>query len=140
MLNTEKLCMGCMNDNDGEQVCSICGYDSAIQNHSQCLPTRSVINNRYIIGKALSVNGEGITYIGWDNAVDSVVKIKEYFPIGIALRNPDATVSMDPEKRYAFNEGLLEFLEINRQLMRQSMPSLQEVNDVFEYGGTAFVV
>lgn len=140
MINTEKLCMGCMNDSDGQQVCPICGYDSALQNHSQCLPVRFQINIRYLVGKAIAANGEGITYIGWDTATDTVVRIKEYFPVGVATRNPDTSVSIVPDKKYAFNEGLLEFLEVNRKLMKQSLPSLQEVNDVFEYGGTAYVV
>ncbi len=140
MINTEKLCMGCMNDNDGEQICSICGYDSSLQNPAHCLPKRFQINNRYIVGKMLSDNGEGITYIGWDNANDAIVKIKEYFPMGIAVRNPDTSVSMLTDKKYVFNEGLLEFLEINRKIMSQSLASLQEVEDVFEYNGTAFVV
>ncbi len=140
MINTEKLCMGCMNDNDGEQVCPICGYDSSLQNPAHSLPKRFLINNRYTVGKVLSDNGEGITYIGWDNSNDAIVKIKEYFPAGIAVRNPDTSVSMLTDKKYVFNEGLLEFLEINRKIMRQSLASLQEVEDVFEYNGTAFVV
>ncbi len=140
MVNTEKLCMGCMNDCDGQQICPICGYDSTLQNHSECLPVRFAINSRYIIGKAIAVNGEGVTYIGWDNVNDAIVKIKEYFPVGIAIRNPDTSVSIDPDKKYAFNEGLLEFLEINRLIMKQSLASLQVVNDVFEHGGTAYVV
>ncbi len=140
MINTDKLCMGCMNDNDGEQICPICGYDSTLQNHSQALPTRFQLNNRYVIGKALSVNGEGITYIAWDNATDAVVNVKEYFPVGIATRNPDATVAMVSDKKYIFNEGLLEFLEINRTIMSQSLAALQAVEDVFELNGTAYAV
>ncbi len=140
MINTEKLCMGCMNDNDGERVCSICGYDSSLQNHSQALPTRFVIDNRYVVGKTLSVNGEGITYIGWDNATDSIVKIREYFPVAVAVRNPDTSVSIAEGKKYAFNEGLLEFLEINRNIMRQSLSSLVSCSAVFESGGTAYVI
>lgn len=140
MINTEKLCMGCMNDIDGQEICPICGYDASAQNHSQCLPVRFQINSRYLIGKALAVNGEGVTYIGWDNVTDSVVRIKEYFPVGIAVRNPDTSVSILPDKKYVFNEGLIEFLEINRQIMKQSLASLPEVNDVFECGGTAYAV
>lgn len=140
MINTEKLCMGCMNDIDGQEICPICGYDASAQNHSQCLPVRFQINSRYLIGKALAVNGEGVTYIGWDNATDSVVRIKEYFPVGIAVRNPDTSVSILPDKKYVFNEGLIEFLEINRQIMKQSLASLPEVKDVFECGGTAYAV
>ncbi len=140
MINTEKLCMGCMNDNDGEQICPICGYDASLQNHIQALPVRFVLANRYIVGKTLSVNGEGIVYIGWDKATDSAVKIKEYLPLGIAVRNPDATVSIVADKKYVFNEGLLEFLEINRTIMSKQLPSLQEVEDVFETNCTAYTV
>jgi serine/threonine-protein kinase len=140
MINTEKLCMGCMNENEGQGICSICGYDSSHQNHNQCLPARFWINSRYLIGKAISVNGESITYMAWDNMSDTAVKIKEYFPAGIAVRNPDTSVSIVPEKKYAFNEGLLEFLEINQKIMRQALASLLPVTDVFEHGGTAYAV
>lgn len=139
-MDTEKLCMGCMNDIDGEQICPICGYDNLLQNHSQALPVKYIIKNRYIIGKTISVNGEGITYIGWDLTNDNAVKIKEYFPLGIAFRNPDATVSIAPDKKYVFNEGLLEFIEIGRVIMSKSLSALQEVEDVFEVGGTAYTV
>ncbi|MBQ4120240.1 MAG: PASTA domain-containing protein [Clostridia bacterium] len=139
-MDTEKLCMGCMNDIDGEQICPICGYDNSLQNHSQALPVKFIIKNRYIIGKALSVNGEGITYIGWDLRNNNSVKIKEYFPLGIAFRNPDATVSILPDKKYVFNEGLLEFIEIGRVIMGKSLSALQEVEDVFEASGTAYTV
>ncbi len=140
MINTENLCMGCMNETNGEQICSVCGYDSSLQNHSQALPTRFEIDNRYIVGKALSVNGEGITYIGFDKATENAVKIKEYFPLSVAVRNPDTSVSIADGKKYVFNEGLLEFLEINRNIMEQSLASLLEVKSVFEWGGTAYAI
>ncbi len=139
-MDTEKLCMGCMNDIDGEQICPVCGYDNSLQNHSQALPVKYVIKNRYVIGKALSVNGEGITYIAWDLSNNVSVKIKEYFPLGVAFRNPDATVSIAPDKKYVFNEGLLEFIEIGRTIMSKSFPALQDVEDVFEADGTAYTV
>ena len=65
MINTERLCLGCMNDNGGEKICPICGYDSANTNPDNCLPAKFVIKNRYYLGKAVSVNGEGISYIAW---------------------------------------------------------------------------
>ena len=37
MINTERLCPGCMNDNGGEKICPICGYDSASRNPDICL-------------------------------------------------------------------------------------------------------
>lgn len=140
MLNTERLCLGCMNDNGGEKVCPICGYDSSSPNPENCLPAKFVINNRYLVGKTISVDGEGITYIGWDNGSDAIVKIKEYFPKGFAHRNPDKTVSMVAGGEYTFNEGLLEFNEINRIVMSSELPALIPVTDVFEENGTIYSV
>ena len=132
MINTERLCLGCMNDNGGEKVCPICGFEVTDQNPSNCLPVKFVINDRYIVGKALKANGEGITYIGWDKGNDVVVKIKEYFPKNFAIRNPDKTVTMEESGKYTFNEGLIEFMEINRKIMHSDLPSLVPVIDVFE--------
>ena len=92
MINTERLCPGCMNDNGGEKICPICGYDSASRNPDVCLPVGFTLDNRYMVGKAKKRNGEGITYIGWDTADDTAVSIREYFPAGFAERNPDKTV------------------------------------------------
>lgn len=140
MVNTERLCLGCMNDNAGEEICPVCGYDSSSRNPEGCLPVKFIINNRFLVGKALKANGEGITYIGWDNSEDAVVTIKEYFPKGFANRNPDKTVSMTEEGKYTFNEGLIEFMEINRKIMQSDLPALVPVIAVFEENGTAYSV
>lgn len=140
MINTERLCLGCMNDSSGEKVCPICGFDSSTQNPDQCLPLKFVINDRYTIGKATKINGEGITYIAWDNSSDTIVNVKEYFPKGFANRNPDKTVSMEAEGKYTFNEGLMEFIEINSHIMNSDLPSLVPVVNVFEENGTVYSV
>ena len=113
MLNTDRLCLGCMNDCGGEKVCAICGYDSATRNPSDCLPTKLWLNDRYLVGKVLERDCGCISYIGWDNADDSIVTIREYFPLDIARRNPDKTVSVSEEGKYLYNGGLMSFLETN---------------------------
>ncbi|MBQ6847770.1 MAG: PASTA domain-containing protein [Clostridia bacterium] len=140
MLNTEGLCLGCMSDNGGERVCPICGFDNSTANPKECLPLKSVVANRYIVGRMLEADGEGITYIGWDNSKMSKIKIKEYFPKGFAHRNPDKTVSIGADGKYTFNEGLLEFLEINRAIILSTLPSLPPIYDTFEENGTAYAV
>ncbi len=140
MINTENLCPACMNDNGGEKICPICGYDTTKKNSEDCLPIRLTLADRYIIGQAKKRNGEGITYIGWDNSADTVVTIKEYFPLGFAVRNPDKTVGMVKGGEYTFNEGLLEFLDINRQIKASALPSLISVTDVFEENGTVYAI
>lgn len=140
MLDTERLCPGCMNDMGGEKVCPVCGYDSSRRNGENCLPAGQLIADRYTVGEAKKRNGEGITYIGWDNSADSVVTVREYFPHGFAVRNPDKTVGMVKGGEYTFNEGLMEFLDVNRQIKASELPSLIPVIDVFEENGTVYSV
>lgn len=140
MINTERLCFGCMNDNGGEKICPICGYDSASSNPEATLPVRFVINNRYLVGKVTSISGEAITYIGWDRTDSAIVNIKEYFPKGFAHRNPDKTVSIVKGGEYTFNEGLMEFAEINGDIMGSELPSLVPVMSVFEENGTVYAI
>ena len=140
MLNTDRLCLGCMNDNGEADICPICGYDVKTKNPKDALPTKFWINDRYLVGKAVSSNGEAITYIGWDNAEDSIVTIKEYFPIGCAHRNPDKTVAIDEDNKYSFNEGLMSFIEINKTLMMNPLACILPVSAVFEENGTVYAI
>lgn len=141
MLNTERLCLGCMNDNGGESVCSICGYDSKQANDKDFLQTHTWLNNRYLIGNAFESNGEGVTYIGWDNSSNTIVNVREYFPKGAAQRNSDGSVSIAAGNEFTFNEGIMNFLELNRKLASLSgVPALLETVEVFETNGTAYAV
>lgn len=140
MMNTDRLCLGCMNDNGGEPICSICGYDSSNENDNTCLPVRFLLSERYIIGKVMSVSAEGITYIAWDTSADTAVYIKEYYPKGISVRNPDKTVSVIEGNEFQFNEGLLDFLEINKKLIATELQSIIPVLTVFEENGTVYGV
>lgn len=139
-MDTERLCMNCMGELSEEKVCSVCGFDNTASNPQGALPIKTMISNRYIIGAAKTVTGESITYIGYDTMAETAVSIKEYFPSGVALRNPDKTVSIIKGNEYPFNEGLLEFIEINKKISEQSFTALIPVLDVFEENGTAFAI
>ncbi len=141
MQNTDRLCLGCMNDNGGEAICPICGYDSSKKNPTGTLKAGLWIEERFLIGKALEANGEGISYIGWDNYHNCIVYIREYFPLKIASRKRDGSVTFKEENAYAFNEGLLEFMELNRKVASlEEFGALLQVVAVFEHGGTAYAV
>lgn len=141
MQNTDRLCMGCMNDNGGEQICPICGYDKNSPQNPQFLVTHTWLKGRYLIGKVIDNNGEGATYFGWDNESDTIVQIREYCPTGLCERSADGTLSINEGAEYTYNEGLLAFIE-----MAKTLSSLKDVNavmnvyDVFEDNGTAYYV
>ncbi len=138
MIDIDRLCPGCMNDNSGEKICSICGTDMSYQNDSSCLPVKFMLSERYVIGKVLGINAEGITYIAWDTASEKAVHIKEYFPKGISTRNPDKTVSVVEGNEFYYNEGLMDFIEINKKLIATELQSIISVLTVFEENGTVY--
>ncbi len=140
MMNTERLCPACMNDNGGEKICPVCGFDSSAANPSDSLPVGFVLVKRYFVGAAKSSNGEGISYMAWDEDTDSPVNIREYFPVGLARRCLNGTVSVAKEQKYPYNEGLMEFLEIHRIIMRSELPALEKVISVFEENGTVYAI
>lgn len=140
MFNTDRLCPGCMSDNGGEKVCPVCGCESASQNPQDYLPVGFLLNNRYSVGLVKSHNGTETVYIGWDNSKNTSVKIKEYLPVGFCDRKSGGAVSMLKGGEYTFNEGLMEFIDINRFIVNSELPSLMPVTDAFEENGTVYAV
>ncbi|MBQ1186842.1 MAG: PASTA domain-containing protein [Clostridia bacterium] len=143
MVNTERLCMGCMNDNGGEQICPICGYDNSSDNANEYIAVGTWLNaNRYFVGKVIEESGDGVTYIGWDNDRNAVVNIKEYFPAGIAKRSADRlTVTPAANRAEAFNRGKDEFITLFKNLYSaEKNIAILNVEDVFELGGTVYAV
>ena len=140
MLNFDRLCPACMNDNEGKQICPVCGYDNTAENPAEALPVKHLLCERFVVGKAVKRDSEGIAYIGYDSENKASVEIKEYYPAAVSLRNPDKTVSVVKGCNFSFNEGLMEFLEINRTFKESEFASVVPVISVFEENGTAYAI
>ncbi len=143
MVNTDRLCMSCMNDNGGEKICSICGHDSSKDNPAHLLKSGSWVNaNRYLVGKAIEESGDGVTYIGWDNDKNAVVNIREYFPKGLAVRSPDRmTVTPAENQGLGFNRGKNDFISLHSSLSSLVYTTaILKTVDVFEENGTVYSV
>lgn len=142
MQNINDLCMGCMKDNDGAEVCPYCGYrDDALQ-LAPYLPPKTWLEDRYLVGKLLSSNGEGATYLGWDNVMQAPVLIREFLPTNLSAREEgDPSVKITEGYEATYNSCLGAFLELARALARQrELSALLPVYDIFEANGTAYYV
>ncbi len=139
MQNTDRLCMGCMNDNGGESVCPICGHDSAIKNDAEFLPIKTFIKNRYLVGKVIESDGEGVTYIGWDNTDNTIVNIREFFPVPLAERQ-NGSVAVKEGNDYLFNTALMDFLQLHKTLFGLDIAAVSPINEIIECNGSAYVI
>lgn len=115
----ENLCMGCMRDKGEAEVCPFCGYSDASPRFPSYLPPHTVINNRYIVGRVLSYNGESVTYIGYDVIGERKVKVHEYFPDTLVTRGEDGkSVAVNPGRQIQFKAYMSDFIEIAEKLSR----------------------
>ena len=76
-----------MKDIGTEKQCPYCGFHADSKQIEPYLPIRTVLGNRYLVGKLLEYNGDGATYMGLDLSTREPVNIREFFPEGIALRD-----------------------------------------------------
>ena len=87
MLTEERnLCMGCMSVLDENGKCR-CGFDEDAPMDEACIPLRTVVGERYIIGRMIKMDGEAVTYIGFDKENEEKVFVQEFLPGKLAKRN-----------------------------------------------------
>ena len=134
--------MGCMHEIGEEKKCPYCGYHADTVQPSPFLPVRTLIGNRYLIGKVVEKNGEGATYIGWDIKDKKAVNIREFIPDSFTTRVPTSLnlqVSLGSEGTFA--ELRRSFEELWSKLARlNGLSALINVTHVFEDYGTSYAV
>lgn len=143
MVDLHTLCMGCMGNNEGRDVCPHCGYEEAMRPQPEdCLPLRTLLQNRYLVGRLLERNGEGIGYIGYDTVSDGPVYIREFMPYRLCGRNPETGFLQElPGCEVPFKEAKIEFLEHSRNVARlRELPVMVPIYDIFQQNHTAYVI
>ena len=137
-------CLGCMESSAG-YPCPKCGYDPEKDKHMEyALPLGTILAGKYLVGKVLGQGGFGITYIGWDIALERKVAIKEYYPSGQVSRSPgtrNLTWYTTEAAEQARQDGMQMFLKEARKMSKvDGIPGIVRVLDLFQENGTAYIV
>lgn len=89
------LCMGCMNPlPDGRDSCGICGFPAGGQNPPLYLPIRTVLSDRYLVGRLLSAGGDVAEYIGYDQVAKALIQIREFLPDTLCTRGENGEIAV----------------------------------------------
>ncbi len=135
--------MGCMGRKGKAAVCAQCDYFDQGPENPQQLPPRTVLEENYVIGRALGQGGFGITYLAWDLELNKKLAIKEHFPLHISTRAQDhLTVSpISYKSRTEMEYGLEKFAEEAKALSHfKDHPGIVNILDFLHANGTAFIV
>lgn len=142
-MDTNNLCMGCMREkSEGMAKCLKCGYVEGSPYLPSYLAPKTILEDRYLIGKVLSYNGSGATYIGYDLIMNCKVKVREYMPENLATREKgDNTVRVKTGSEIQYKSLKEDFIELARNLVKlNSLSEVEHVSGIFEANNTVYVV
>ena len=109
------------------------------QQHRLALPPGTRIRE-FEFRRVLGQGGFGITYLGWNVALDISVAIKEYLPSDLATREQDlSVVPQVPRAASDFQWGLERFLDEARILALLQHPNIVRVHHFLEAHSTAYI-
>lgn len=135
-MDTGRLCMFCMEDNGGQDVCPHCGRDAnapLLKNH---LAPGEVIGGRFLVGRAVGQDASGIVYIVFDLRKERKMRIREFMPRGVAGREEGSNeLKPLPGMEAEFAEGLDE-----TRARAESKDEPEKAMPCFEENGTLYVV
>lgn len=142
MAELNDFCMNCMSDLHGKDVCPVCGFQKTKPQKKGALPYGTMLQNRYLIGRAKKIDGEGLTYISMDTALNIPAEIHEYFPMSLAERAGDGkAVRVLGGSEAAFHETKTAFLSGSRALAHmRELSAIVLIYDIFEENNVAYTV
>lgn len=142
MDNLDILCMGCMKDTGHAQQCSYCGYIRGTKQAAPFLPTGSIIDGRYYLGKVLESNGDGATYMAWHIDRNSPVMVREFLPDAICSREEGReALAVLSGCDLVFADSMQSFLDLWRNLARRrGLSALFPVFDIVEANNTVYAI
>jgi serine/threonine protein kinase len=143
-MKADSLCMGCMADTNAAAVCPYCAYayNTPAESFVQ-LPSRTIANGKFVLGKVLGQGGFGITYLAYDLETNQKLAIKEYFPSIISTRSHDrlTVTPISSKSSKDLEYGLQKFYEEGQALLRfKDHPNVVTMVEFFYANGTGYIV
>lgn len=136
------LCMGCMNQlPEGKDTCPVCGYPANGTNPAGALPTGTVLQERYTVGRLMGQTGDGLLYLGYNQLLKEPCFVQEFYPNGLCERGEDGGVRPAEAFAGAFTDLSRRFHETMRDLAKvKELPGIIPVYDIFDEHGTVYAI
>lgn len=129
---------------DAYNVCPHCGYiEGTAPKEAYHLMPGSVLEDKYIVGRAIGYGGFGVTYIGYNTSLEQKVAIKEYLPSEFATRcaGTEEVTIFSGDREEQFLSGIGKFVDEARRLARfRDNAGIVRIYDSFVANKTAYII
>ena len=116
------------------------GQPNGVNRRRDALPVGTELA-AYEIEALLGAGGFGVVYRARHQLLDSVVALKEYYPVEVAVREGNAVHPRSADYREAFEDGLYRFRDEAKRLIElNDHPAIVGCRDFFLANGTAYLV
>ena len=142
-MSYEKFCTGCEKTFPADATsCPHCGAACENNNPGGTLPEGIYLVERYVIGKVLDVDGEGILYEAIDQQSGLPVLIKEYLPVTLcSKRDDEGNVVVKQGSEVPYKTTLVDFVDLYKNLKElQPLRGLAKVEALFKANNTVYAV
>jgi len=140
-MDINSICPGCLEKTGVSNICPRCGFDRNSHRDSKYLPYGYILSERYMLGKVLEENGDGITYLALDTADGEKIRVREFYPAGLCVRNSDGTVSPRAGEEFTFRSAFESFRSLWRKLAHlRGITAIVPVFDIIEHNNSVYAV
>ena len=138
------ICPNCFSTLDKSGFCFRCRKRlGALSSPQLALQPRTILKERYMVGRPLGMGGFGMTYLAWDRYTSTKVAVKEFFPKGYTTRIPmtDKVTVLQQTYAASFKQWLAAFIQETQMLTNiHRMPGVVRILDFFQANNTAYIV
>ncbi|MBQ1490626.1 MAG: serine/threonine protein kinase [Blautia sp.] len=138
------ICIYCLQEKGSEDQCPYCGNkDSDYHVEKYHLPPRTILQNRFEIGRVLGEGGFSITYLCLDRTAGRPVAIKELYIHKVVTRENSLSVRLMDEKKYGnYFLGCRKMFIQEAETLRilQDKSGIVNIYGYFEQNNTVYLV
>lgn len=141
-MENQKICMSCMRPlSETDTACPHCKYSVDRKNPTGYLAAGTVLQDQYLVGRALGSYGDACIYMGYDRLLKSTVYIREFFPADFCERTAGGDVVPMRGKESVFDDYRNSFFTNARSLAKlKDQPSLLPLYDIFTANETVYAI
>jgi len=134
------ICSKCLEKISDERICPLCGNDNSVDNDPMYLKAFTMLQDKYIVGKTISYNGEHALYIAFNVEQKTKVVVKEFAPTVMYSRSDNGAIDVKKEYEAQYKSLMADFYDLHKKLAVVKSDILLPVSEVIGENNTVYII